>query len=116
MPTVDNGAVTYTETEIAEYNAAAPELAYFFELIRDYALEQGGEVLAVWQKLQGPLFGENQTMKPSVAAQQLGIPVSDIISVWRQTLAVVRPVWTASPQYAAVRAAKANKAPQDSSQ
>jgi hypothetical protein len=101
MPTIGNGIITYSEEEVAEYNAAAPELAYYFELIREYAVAQGGAVLTVWESLQGPLFGKNYLMRPDVAAAQLGMPLSQLAGIYADTMTMVRPVWEASPQYAA---------------
>lgn len=90
----------------AEYNAAMPEAAYLHQLIRNYALEQGGQVLAMWRKLEGPLFGENTTMRTSTAARELKLPLSKVEAMRRETIAIVWPLWIASPQYAEYQIAK----------
>lgn len=103
MPTVsdDQSFITFTEEEAAVFSGAGgPDLAYLDELINNYALAQGGEILAVWECVQGPRMGKQVKWSPNRIAEHLGIPQSTMNQILNDTMAAVWPAWTASPQYA----------------
>jgi hypothetical protein len=107
MPTVSDDAafITFTDDEIAAFNAATPsEIAHLNQLIVAHARQQGGHVLAVWECLEGPRFGKNTKWSPNRIAAHLGIPQSRVQQICDDTLAAVWPTWKASPQYARLQA------------
>ncbi len=79
MPTVsdDKSFITFTEEEAAAFaGAGGPDLAYLDELINNYALAQGGEILAVWECVQGPRMGKQVKWSPNRIAEHVGITQS----------------------------------------
>lgn len=102
MPTVsdDGSFVTFSDDEAAAFAVAGgPDLGYFDELINDYALAQGGEVLAVWECLQGPRLGKKIKWSPDRIPVRVGISPSRMNEILEETIAAVWPAWEASPQY-----------------
>jgi hypothetical protein len=74
MPTVsdDGSFVTFNDDEAAAFAAAGdPDGAYLDELINDHALAHGGDVLAVWECLQGPRLGKKIKWSPNRIAAHL---------------------------------------------
>jgi hypothetical protein len=103
MPTVsdDGSFVTFTDDEAAKFAAAGgPDAAYLDELINDYALAHGGDVLAVWECIQGPRLGKKIKWSPMRIPAHVGISHSRMDQILDETIAAVWPVWEASPQYA----------------
>jgi hypothetical protein len=103
MPTVsdDGSFVTFIDDEAAAFAAAGgPDLAYFDELIIVYALAQGGDVLAVWERLQGPRLGKKIKWSPDRIAARVGISQTRMNEILDDTMAAVLPAWEASPQCA----------------
>jgi hypothetical protein len=103
MPTVsdDGSFITFSDNEAAAFAAAGdPDGAYLDELINEYALARGGEVLAVWECVQGPRLGKKIKWSPNRIAAHLGISQTRMDQILDETLAAVRPAWEASPQYA----------------
>ena len=110
MPSVsdDGSFITFSDDEAAAFAAAGgPDGAYLDELINEYALGQGSDVLPVWECLQGPRLGKKMKWSPNRLAAHLGISQTRMDQILDETLAAVRPAWEASPQYA--RWAKTNQ-------
>jgi hypothetical protein len=108
MPTVseDEWFITFTHEDAAAHAAAGtPESRYLDELINSYALGQGGEVLAVWECLQGPRRGKNIKWSPARIAAHLGISQARMDQMLDDTMAAVWPAWEASPHYGLSEAA-----------
>jgi hypothetical protein len=105
MPTIsdDGSFVTFTEEEAAAFAVAGgPDLAYFDELINNYALAHGGETLAVWECIQGPRMGKKIKWNPNCIPGHVGISQPRMEQILEETIAAVWPAWEASPQYARV--------------
>jgi hypothetical protein len=103
MPTVsdDGSFVTFSDDEAAAFAVAGgPDVAYLDELINNYALAQGGEVLAVWECIQGPRLGKKIKWSPDRIPGLVGISESRMNEILDDTIAAVWPAWEASPQYA----------------
>ena len=103
MPTVsdDGSFVTFSDGEAEAFVAAGdPDAAYLDELINEYALARGGDVLAVWECLQGPRLGKKIKWSPNRIAAHLGLSQERMDQILDETLAAVVPVFEASPQYA----------------
>jgi hypothetical protein len=102
MPTVsdDGSFVTFSDEEAAAYAALGqPDAAYLDELINEYALAHGGDVLAVWECLQGPKLGKNVKWSPMCIAAHVGISQQRMDEILDETIGAVWPAWEASPQY-----------------
>lgn len=103
MPTVsvDGSFVTFNDDEAAAFVAAGgPDATYLDELINDYALARGGDVLAVWECIQGPKLGKNVKWSPMRIPGHLGLSLDRVNQILDETIAAVWPAWEASPQYA----------------
>jgi hypothetical protein len=107
MPTVseDGSFITFTDKAAAHAAAGTPESRYLDELIDSYGLGQGGEVLAVWECLQGPRLGKNIKWSPDRIAARLGISEARMDQILDDTMAAVRPAWQASSHYGRSQAA-----------
>lgn len=70
-----------------EENAHARETR---DLIVSYTRERGGVTLELFRLLLGPYFGEPTMMRPSLIADELGVPVSDLAQAHAETWAWVR--------------------------
>jgi hypothetical protein len=107
MPTVsdDGSFITFTDAEVEAFNAAAPQEAMpLNHLIAEHARKQGGEVLAAMECFEGPLMGKNVKWSPKRIADHLGLTQSRVDQIHDETLAAVRPIFEASPDYPAYAA------------
>jgi hypothetical protein len=103
MPTVsdDGSFATFTDEEAAAFVVAAdPDGAYLDELINQYAIAHGGEILAVWECIQGPRLGKNIKWSPNRIPAHVGISEARMEQILEETIAAGWPAWEASPQCA----------------
>jgi hypothetical protein len=99
MPTVseDRSFVRFSPDEIAEFKAthAQHKDAYMDELIIKYARAQGGDVLAVWEALLGPLVDKDTKWSPKRVAEHVGVTQERMDAIIGTTLETVRPEFDA---------------------
>ncbi len=99
MPTVsdDNSFVLFSPEEIDAFKGtyARHKDAYLDELIIKYAREQGGDVLAVWEALLGPLVDKNTKWAPMRVAEHVGVTQERMDVIIETTLSAVRPEFEA---------------------
>jgi hypothetical protein len=103
MPTVsaDGSFVTFNDEEAAAFVAAGgPDAAYLDGLINQYALTHGGEILVVWECLQGPKLGKKTRWSPNRIADHVRISEPRLEQILEETIAAVWPAWEANPQCA----------------
>lgn len=99
MPKVseDKSFVLFSQEEIDAYKAiqAQHEDGYLDELIIKYARAQGGDVLAVWEALLGPLADKNTKWAPVRIAEHVGVTQERMDDIVETTLNAVRPEFEA---------------------
>ena len=102
-PTREQAKAAYVEIFKAE-----PGTKKFRTLVVEYAEQKGGLTLAFWKTFRGAPFlhpdfnhPDADPMPRTVAesAQRLGVPVSSVEKILNDTMAAVRPLWLASPEY-----------------
>jgi hypothetical protein len=99
MPTVsdDKSFVLFSPEEIDAFKAthAQDKDAYLDELIIKYARAQGGDVLAVWEALLGPVVDKNTKWAPMRVAEHVGVTQERVDDIIETTLSAVRPEFDA---------------------
>lgn len=104
MPTVsdDEAFVLFSPEEIDAFKAthAQHKDAYLDELIIRYARAQGGDVLAVWEALLGPVAGKNTKWAPLRVAEHVGVTQERMDAILETTLSAVRPEFEAHQRQA----------------
>lgn len=99
MPTVsdDESFVMFSPEEVDAYKAiqAQHKDGYLDELIIKYARAQGGDVLAVWEALLGPLADKNTKWAPFRVAEHVGVTQERMDEILETTLSAVRPEFEA---------------------
>jgi hypothetical protein len=99
MPTVsdDKSFILFSPEEIDAFKAAHAqhEDAYVDELIIKYARAQGGDVLAVWEALLGPVVDKNTKWAPMRVGEHVGVTQERVDEIIETTLSTLRPEFDA---------------------
>jgi hypothetical protein len=74
-----------------EVDRLVPGWALQSRLISQYAHDRGGLTLAFWRLRRGPIFGQDTVLSIERCAQELRVPVSDLVKIATDTQAWVRP-------------------------
>ena len=94
--------VRLTDHEMAAFQAADhrnPGVSKLYELIVDYAKDQGGIVEQFWRLHMGRLFGEPMMMTFDECAQQLDLPLSEVEQIFARSRQAVLARWKQTPEY-----------------
>jgi hypothetical protein len=97
---------TLTDLQFRAWNSVRdkfPGYAKRYQLIAEYARDQGGLVLAYWRLHRGPLFGERAFNSTPDCARELGVAVSTLRKIEDDTWAWVQPRLLADPDYQALK-------------
>jgi hypothetical protein len=88
--------VYWTPAELKRFLALRSEIQVrICELEREYALEQGGLVLKVFEEAYGYLFGKPWIKKDAAVAVSLGVTVEQVEEILDEGERVVTERWTA---------------------
>jgi hypothetical protein len=98
-----------TPEQLAEFEAEFGRSAWaqkLRELVVAYANQEGGQTLALMRLLHGIFWGEPRVLSFEQASQILNVPVSELMATYDRAMEVVRPLWSASPEYKEWQAAR----------
>jgi hypothetical protein len=88
---------------VRQVYAADPGLCAYYAILVDHAKESGGLCLKFWQTYLGAVFAD-PSIEPSVrsieeTAAILRAPLSQLIRIHRDSTALVKARWQATPEY-----------------
>jgi hypothetical protein len=91
----DRSHISFTPDEVRAFKAvsASHKDARLNELIIAHARTHGGEVLAVWEALDGPLFDKTEKWSPKHIAPHLGISQARVDFIITETLQAAHAQW-----------------------
>lgn len=96
------GSFELTDDELRAWDAffrRHPGWKKRWDLVAAYAHQRGGLALEFWKLRYGPAFGERKWWSVERCAEHLGVPVSELMQVWRETSQWVQPRLEADPEW-----------------